>query len=87
MTQTIRGLGPPGPNGVQGQSPCVPALPAPKWRRLLWPAIATFILFWILIALGVWQMHRLKWKEGLLAVIHHAEISAPVAAAGASDAV
>lgn len=48
------------------------------WRRIVAPGIAAFICFWLLIALGVWQLHRLKWKEGILAAIHHAAISAPI---------
>jgi surfeit locus 1 family protein len=48
------------------------------WRRLLASGISAFVLFWILIALGVWQLHRLKWKEAILAEIHTAEISAPI---------
>ena len=49
-----------------------------NWRRLVAPGIAAFVLFWLLIALGVWQLHRLKWKEGILAAIHQAQISAPI---------
>jgi surfeit locus 1 family protein len=41
-------------------------------------AITTFIVFWILIALGIWQLYRLHWKEGILAAIHTAEISPPI---------
>jgi surfeit locus 1 family protein len=50
----------------------------PDYRRLIAPGIAAFICFWVFIALGVWQLHRLKWKEGIIAVIHQAAISAPV---------
>jgi len=53
-------------------------VPQAKWRRLIAPGIAAFITFWILIALGVWQLHRLTWKEGILAEIHEAAISAPI---------
>jgi surfeit locus 1 family protein len=49
-----------------------------KWKRLIAPGISAFICFWLLIALGVWQLHRLKWKEGILAEIHQAAISAPI---------
>jgi surfeit locus 1 family protein len=42
------------------------------------PGISAFTCFWLLIALGVWQLHRLKWKEGLLAQIHQAEMSPPL---------
>jgi surfeit locus 1 family protein len=49
-----------------------------KYRRLRNPGIAAFILFWILISLGVWQAHRRVWKEGILAQIHAAEIAPPI---------
>jgi surfeit locus 1 family protein len=48
-----------------------------KWHRLLAPGIAASLTFCLLIALGIWQLHRLTWKEGILAAIHKAEISAP----------
>ncbi len=51
---------------------------ASHYRRLIAPGIAAFICFWLLIALGIWQLQRLKWKEGILAAIHHAAISQPV---------
>jgi surfeit locus 1 family protein len=50
----------------------------PKWKRLIAPGIAAFLTLCLLIALGVWQLQRLKWKEGILAAIHQASISAPV---------
>jgi surfeit locus 1 family protein len=40
-------------------------------------AIATAVALAILIALGVWQLHRLAWKEGLLAQIDAAEHAPP----------
>ncbi len=49
-----------------------------KLHRLRAPGISAFICFWLLIALGIWQLQRLKWKEGILAQIHTAEISAPI---------
>ncbi len=49
-----------------------------KLHRLKAPGISAFICFWLLIGLGVWQLQRLKWKEGILAQIHTAEISAPI---------
>jgi surfeit locus 1 family protein len=48
------------------------------WRRLIAPGIAAFIVFWLLIALGVWQMHRLTWKEGIIASIRQAQTLAPI---------
>jgi surfeit locus 1 family protein len=56
-------------------------MPAGKplpWRRLIAPGISAFIVFWLLIALGVWQMHRLTWKEGIIASIRQAQAAAPV---------
>lgn len=48
------------------------------WRRLIAPGIAAFIVFWLLIAMGVWQMHRLTWKEGIIASIRQAQAAAPI---------
>jgi len=49
------------------------------WRRLIVPGITTFVVFWLLIAMGVWQLHRLTWKEGIVASIRRAQAAAPVA--------
>jgi surfeit locus 1 family protein len=49
-----------------------------QWRRIRNPAIAAFCLFWVLIGLGVWQIYRLHWKEGILTAIHTAEVSPPI---------
>lgn len=40
--------------------------------------IATAIAFVILIALGVWQLQRLKWKEGILAHVAALQAAKPV---------
>ena len=48
------------------------------WRRLIAPGIAAFITFILLILLGVWQMHRLAWKEEIIASIRAAQAQAPV---------
>ncbi len=50
----------------------------PRWRRLIAPGISAFVCFWLLIGLGVWQLHRLKWKEKILAEIAHAESAPPM---------
>jgi surfeit locus 1 family protein len=42
-------------------------------RRLLLPAISTAIMLAILIGLGVWQLERMAWKQGLLDQIARAE--------------
>ncbi len=47
-------------------------------RRLLAPGLTTLALFGILLVLGFWQLHRLAWKEALLAEIAHAERAPPV---------
>ncbi len=47
-------------------------------RRLLVPGLTTLALFGILLALGFWQLHRLAWKEALLAEIARAERAPPV---------
>jgi surfeit locus 1 family protein len=47
-------------------------------RRLLAPGLTTLVLLAILLMLGFWQLHRLAWKEALLADIAHAEHAPPV---------
>lgn len=49
-----------------------------KWRRLIAPGLAALALFCALIALGVWQLHRLTWKEGIIAELQRAEAAPPV---------
>jgi surfeit locus 1 family protein len=41
----------------------------PYWRRLLIPAIFTIAGLAILVSLGVWQLQRKAWKEGLIATL------------------
>ncbi|MBS0471541.1 MAG: SURF1 family protein [Proteobacteria bacterium] len=48
------------------------------FRPLPGVTIAVTILFAILIGLGVWQIQRLHWKEGLLAAIDHSLHAAPL---------
>lgn len=45
------------------------------WRRLLWPGVMSAAMLAIFLGLGVWQLHRLRWKLGILAAIHAAEIA------------
>ena len=46
------------------------AVPATARRRgLIGPAIAAGVVFAILVALGVWQLQRLAWKEEVIAAI------------------
>lgn len=42
-------------------------------RRLLLPSLTAVLMFAILVGLGVWQIKRLHWKEGILAAIAEAE--------------
>ena len=46
------------------------------FRLLLWPIVFTTPALALLIGLGIWQMHRLHWKEGLIAHIN-AQMEAP----------
>ena len=43
-------------------------------RRLLLPAISTLLMLTVLISLGVWQLERRAWKQGLLDQIARAEM-------------
>ncbi len=40
-----------------------------RLKSLFWPSFAFIIALGILFSLGVWQLHRLKWKVALLAQI------------------
>lgn len=42
---------------------------SPRRASLIWPATFTAVATAVLVALGVWQLHRLAWKEGLIAEI------------------
>jgi surfeit locus 1 family protein len=48
-------------------------------RQLLWPFVFTLVSGAILVSLGIWQLHRLAWKETLLAQIAARADGAPVA--------
>jgi surfeit locus 1 family protein len=60
-------------------------LAALREKRLLWPGIATLVGVAFLVALGNWQMHRLAWKEGLIAAIAERAHAAPVPLKTAED--
>lgn len=47
-------------------------------RSLLWPGLATAIALAILVALGMWQLERLAWKESLIAQVGARAGGAPV---------
>lgn len=48
-------------------------------RRIVVPGIASLIGVALLVALGVWQLHRLTWKEALIAAADARSHAAPVA--------
>lgn len=50
---------------------------SPHRTSLVWPAIFTAVAAAVLVALGVWQLHRLAWKEGLIAAIETRASAAP----------
>ncbi len=48
---------------------------APRLRALLGPAAVTLAMLAVLVALGMWQLHRRSWKLAILADIDRAEAS------------
>lgn len=50
---------------------------SPSARALLWPAIATALLFALLVSLGFWQVRRLREKEALIARVEQRATRAP----------
>ena len=46
-------------------------------RGLIAPAVATVVCSVLLIGLGVWQLHRLAWKEALIAAVETRARAAP----------
>jgi surfeit locus 1 family protein len=55
------------------------SLSSAQRRSLLWVTLFWVGLFAILISLGSWQIHRLHWKEGLIAERHAAIAGPPIA--------
>ena len=51
-------------------------------RRMFWPTCGVLVMGLILLALGTWQVHRLHWKEAILAQIARAEAAPPVPLTG-----
>jgi surfeit locus 1 family protein len=54
-------------------------------RRMIWPLAFGIGGVAILVSLGVWQVQRLAWKEGILAEIEARIAAAPVALPEAPD--
>jgi len=49
-----------------------------RFRPAFWPTVMALPAFLVLIGLGIWQLERLHWKEGLIAA-RAAAIAAPPA--------
>lgn len=54
-------------------------LGARRFRPTLWPSLFTLVALAVLIALGVWQLERLEWKQDL---IHERQSRSQVSAVG-----
>jgi len=54
-------------------------------RGLLWPSLFWLALFVILVGLGVWQLQRLRWKEGLIAQLNATIARPPTALPAATS--
>ncbi len=54
-------------------------------RSLIWPTIATIIVFAILCSLGTWQWRRMEWKEALIAQVDSRLKDVPIPAPGPAD--
>ncbi|MFD1380543.1 SURF1 family protein [Fodinicurvata halophila] len=50
-----------------------------SFRPRLWPTLLTLPLLVALLSLGVWQLDRLEWKEGLIADLEARREAAPMA--------
>lgn len=53
----------------------------PRTAGLVWPIVLALPALLILLGLGIWQMQRLEWKEGLIAKIAARVDAPPVALA------
>jgi surfeit locus 1 family protein len=60
-------------------------LNAVRRKGLLGPTVAALAAFTVLIGLGVWQLERKVWKEGLIDTIGRKLAAAPVALPPAAD--
>ena len=56
-----------------------------RLRSLLWPGLFTLLGLAILIGLGVWQLDRLAWKEGLIAEVSARAAAPPIPAPPEAD--
>src|SRR5580698_7519224 len=61
---------------VSSAPPVQPAPPAPRGRSKFGILLPAFLVFVILIGLGIWQIERKAWKENLIATVT-ARVEAP----------
>lgn len=47
-------------------------------RPAFWPVVITVALVGLCLVLGVWQVQRLQWKEGLIASLRTAQEQSPI---------
>jgi len=47
-------------------------------RSVVWPILFALPVFCLLVGLGVWQLQRLEWKEGVIASIEGRTHAAPI---------
>lgn len=53
-----------------------------RTRRLLVPTLSTVVMLAVLLALGTWQVERLRWKLGIIHQIARAETQPPIPLGG-----
>ena len=58
---------------------------ANRRRSLLWPSILSLLAFLVFLGLGIWQLQRLHWKEGLIAAREAGAKAPPVALPATAD--
>jgi surfeit locus 1 family protein len=56
-----------------------------RWRSVVAPGLATLVALAILVSLGIWQLERKAWKEGLIAQIEARAYGPPGAPAREAD--
>lgn len=56
-------------------------------RRMIWPLVFGVAGIAVLVSLGVWQVQRLHWKEGVFAQMHAELAAQPAALPDAPDAM
>ena len=49
-----------------------------KFIFRFWPSAISLVLFVTLLGLGTWQLHRLEWKDNLIAEIAARQLDAPL---------